>query len=544
MSVLVPPPATVREDPQALIKEARRRTRRRRLRAALGAVLLAGAALVAFFASSGGSSGIVAETAGRPFVNVRAFSRDGELAFISRGALWVLDGPAGSLRKVASTTFTKGSQSVGEGDYTTRISQSTPVVPGSPTFSRDGRWLAYQVTPQTSDGSPSQLWIANADGTGAHEVAKLAVDWVVGWSPKADTLAVAGDPQNRHADFGSPTTLALVSPAGTVRRLLVLPPSYIGSIDSTAWSPDGAAVAVSLVNYNHAAETIIRAFPVNGAAPTTWLTRTTNQPIPGLCARCYSPIAHLAGWYHGWGIAFWSFAGGMVHNNDSTTLDVVTRPGATPRFLASTLSDGTTDALAGGPGDQLALVASTSNAGREYGQGKTVEHCDALTQACTPVPGGSMWTGPFRQPCISGLPCPYRHPAAGTPGSGVSLDPAWSPTAPLLAYVKAPFALIGGNPTVAWYTAHQLYLWNARTSSTRRIADIDGASVPSWSRDGRDLLYVSGDGLWLAPASGGKPVEIEQPLYPESQWNRQPVPGAISYYGQIAWNAQFSWWSP
>ena len=65
-----------------------------------------------------------------------------------------------------------------------------PVVPGSPTFSLDGRWLAYVVTPQTADGSPSQLWVARADGAGAHEVAKLAVDWLVGWSPTADQLAV------------------------------------------------------------------------------------------------------------------------------------------------------------------------------------------------------------------------------------------------------------------------------------------------------------------------------------------------------------------
>ena len=523
VSVLVRAPAPVRENPQALIEEARRRTRRRRRRATIAVVVLVGACALAVFAGSRGSSGIVAETASRPFVDVKAFSRAGELAFISRGRLWVLDGSRGTLREVGSPPgFT----------------------PASPAFSHDGRWLAYLVTPQTANGGPSELWLANADGTGAHEVTKQAVDWLVGWSPSADTLAVAADPQNRHPFFGSPTTLALLSPTGAVRRLLVLPPAYVGSIESTAWSPGGAAVAVGLVNYNHAAETIIRTFPVNGTAPTTWLTRTTNQPIPGLCARCYSPIADLAGWYSGWGIAFWSFAGGMVHNNDETPLDVVPRPGATPRFLARTLSDGTTDALAGGPGDQLALVASTSS-GREYGQGKLVEHCGALTQACTPIPGGSIWTGPFRQPCIRGLPCPFPHPAAGTAGSGVSLDPAWSPTAPLLAYVRAPFALIGGNPTVAWYAAHQLYLWNARTGSTRRVADIDGASVPSWSRDGRDLLYVDGDGLWLAPASGGKPMEIEQPLYPESQWKNKPVPsGAISYYGQIAWDAQFSWWSP
>ena len=83
MTVLVPPPAPVRRDPEALIEEARRRTRRRRLRAAIGAVVLIGVAVLAFVASSGGASGIVAETGTRPFVNVRAFGREGELAFVS-----------------------------------------------------------------------------------------------------------------------------------------------------------------------------------------------------------------------------------------------------------------------------------------------------------------------------------------------------------------------------------------------------------------------------------------------------------------------------
>ena len=144
-----PPPAQPGAAPEALIKEARRRARRRRLRITIAAVVLIGAAAVAFLSSSGGGSGTLAETAGRPFVNVNAFRHQGELAFISRGTLWVLDGTAGSLRNVTATTVD---------------SQSTPVVPGSPTFSHDGRWLAFLATPQSADGSPSQLWIAHGDG--------------------------------------------------------------------------------------------------------------------------------------------------------------------------------------------------------------------------------------------------------------------------------------------------------------------------------------------------------------------------------------------
>jgi hypothetical protein len=58
------------------------------------------------------------------------------------------------------------------------------------------------------------------------------------------------------------------------------------------------------------------------------------------------------------------------------------------------------------------------------------------------------------------------------------------------------------------------------------------------------LLYVSNDGLWLAPVGSGKPVEIEHPLFPEQQWNTIGTTAAISYYGQIPWTGQFSWSSP
>lgn len=129
----------------------------------------------------------------------------------------------------------------------------------------------------------------------------------------------------------------------------------------------------------------------------------------------------------------------------------------------------------------------------------------------------------------------------GTPGSAVSLEPAWSPNGNELAYVLAP-TTPGDLQTPVWYAAHELFVWDQRTGSSRKLASISGASVPTWSRNGRDLLYVSGDGLWLAPASGGKPVEIERPLFPEHIWKAPPL--SISFNGQIHWTGQFSWSSP
>ena len=179
-------------------------------------------------------------------------------------------------------------------------------------------------------------------------------------------------------------------------------------------------------------------------------------------------IAALAGWWPKWGIGFWVFSSGMVRNLDSTPIELVHAPGATPHIIGWTLSDGVTDAVAASASGSLAIVASTQNAGRDYGTGKEIDTCTLAKEACTPI---------------------------DTPASAVSLDPAWSPTANLLAYVRAPTASNAGS---AWYRAHKLYVYNAATRRSTEIAGLDGISVSTWSSDGKSLLYVAGDALWLA----------------------------------------------
>ncbi|MGD1051484.1 MAG: hypothetical protein ABR947_10465 [Solirubrobacteraceae bacterium] len=535
MSVLVPPRAPVRDDPQALIREARRRTRRRRLRAAAAVTLLGGAGVIAFFTSSTGRSQIIEQTSGRPFVNVTAFGHAGDLAFISRGTLWVLNGAAGSLRRVASTTET--AQSVAAYGWNTRVSQSTPVGPADPTFSPDGRWLAYLVTTQNGEGDPSQLWLANADGTGARRVATLAVDSLVGWSPSSDVLAVIVEAKGWYADDRQgqlPIQVDLVSPHGGVRRLVALStsPTAPRQIESAVWSPGGNQLAVSVFN---APASSVTAYPIGGGKPTTWFSIGADQHLPG--GGCDNVIAALADWWPHWGIAFWAIACGASRNLDNTPLDVLTAPGAQPRQIAQTLSHGDAPFAAAANG-ALALVASP-NAGRIYSLGKAVETCTRLTLTCRQLPGDTVWLG--RPPRCPGLSCEQSGvPAPGKRGSAVSLEPAWSPNGSLLAYVLAPTTTI--FPLDAWYGAHELLVWNRRTGSTRRLAAISGVSVPAWSRNGRDLLYVSGDGLWLAPAGGGRPVEIVRPLFPRSVWTQLPI--SVSFDGSIDWTSQFSWWSP
>jgi tricorn protease-like protein len=137
--------------------------------------------------------------AGRPFVNVKAFVHQGELAFISRNVLWVLSGPQSSLRPLA---LPKGLTSA------------------SPTFSADGKWLAYLGSNVTSDSGSSSLWIARADGTDAHQVLGLPVSGIVGWSSTTDMVAVTTNtPDPLNPTIPWPTAISLVSVTGTVSTL-------------------------------------------------------------------------------------------------------------------------------------------------------------------------------------------------------------------------------------------------------------------------------------------------------------------------------------
>jgi hypothetical protein len=111
----------------------------------------------------------------------------------------------------------------------------------------------------------------------------------------------------------------------------------------------------------------------------------------------------------------------------------------------------------------------------------------------------------------------------------------------LLAYVRAPVLKCISCSDAAWQQAHAIYVWNARTGTTRRVGAVDGASVPTWSSDGHELLFVRDDGLWLQPLSGGAAVEIEHPLLSSAALSG---PDSVDYFGQIPWSAEFSWWSP
>lgn len=153
-------PVTEERAAELLFPEAKRRERRRRV-AAVAALLVASAAAFAVATSLGGSSrparGLGKTTAVSPVVDARAFSHEGLLAFTSGRKLYVLDGNNGSLRQVG--TARTGAE--------------------EPTFSRDGKWLAYiaaggETTTGAGEEAPfapftGPVVISLADGSAASD---------------------------------------------------------------------------------------------------------------------------------------------------------------------------------------------------------------------------------------------------------------------------------------------------------------------------------------------------------------------------------------
>jgi hypothetical protein len=177
-------------------------------------------------------------------------------------------------------------------------------------------------------------------------------------------------------------------------------------------------------------------------------------------------------------------------------------PGARPVKLAVTVGENVSTA----PGGALAIGAG----GNRYAWlTKNVETCSASSGLCVPLPG---------------------------PTGTLTIEPAWSPDGKTLVFVEAARGTASDfyQATIArWYSTHSLWLLKAGAGRPTEIPGTKGAAAPSWSRDGKSLLYVSGDALWLIPKLGRKPEKIVAPLYAPDAWP--------SYYGQVGWTGQFAW---
>ncbi len=467
-------------DAEALFKEAKRRERRRRLfiGAVLAVVLIAATTLIVV---TGGSTRPPKAATGlaksRPIVNASAFAHHGLLAFVSHGELWVLDGSNGSLRQVD----TIGADAV------------------DPTFSADGKWLAFLVEPYASalNAPPSQLWIARSNGTDAHLVKQMGEASELAWSPTSDVLAAVETPTNTAvpatAANAPPSSIWLVSPTGDAHMLA-------GSSHATnfVWSPDGREIAFA-GSYQFGSLDVVSA---GGGTPLVWFQAPYNPTYPD----SYNPTIPTE-WLSGGGILFWIDPDDSVSiEADGLTLYEIRSPGGQAITVGATLTSA--GSLTADVNGHFAIV---SGGNRYAWQTKEVEICADSSATCRRVPA---------------------------PTSDVTLDPSWSPNGSALAFIEAPslsFGAIDQQAVENWSAKHSLWIVHVGGGQPAQVEGASGASAPVWAADGQSLLYEANDGLWLVPALAEHPVEIASPLFPADQWP--------SYYAQVDWTGQFDWWS-
>jgi hypothetical protein len=445
----------------ALFEAARVHQRRRRRGIVVALLLVSAAGVAAFLVLDRSAGQAVVHVPNGPVVNVRALAGHGRLALVSRGSLYVVSGTR--VRRLPRPP----------GYF----------VPQDPQLSTDGEWLAY-LEASPNGVTPSTLWLARGDGTGAREVVIPTPAQIVGWHN--DTLAVLAGPQRKKQPCPcfSSTTIRLVSPDGTSRVIARAPWIY-----GAAWSPDGTAIGYG---DDDTTTNRIASVPTTGGTPTVWWA----QP---------KVVLRVAGWWKH-GIGFWSFPFGSVHNNDSTPLSLVARPGALPKQIGETLSSGATDVLSASPSGMLAIQQAAWNPGRNAWTGKTLAVCGVTR--CT------------------------SDSVAGT----IKVDPAWSPDGRTLLFAYAPD--FGEGPwsmkrLEAWFARHRAQLYDPKTATTRALPAANGGTAFVWAPDGKSLLFVKNDALWLLPRLDAKAVRIAGQIYAAGRWPQ--------YYAQVDWAHQFSW---
>jgi hypothetical protein len=444
----------------------------------------------------------------RPVVDAKAFASEGELAFVSRSALWVLDGQNGTLYAIpVPTGFT----------------------PESPALSPDGQWVAYIATGKQMTTDHGVTWtastivVARSDGQDAQRLTTVNEPEraIIGWNSRTDSLAyVAPEGSLSRNPYSPPAKVELWTPEGT--RLVTTDPEVEGG----AWSPDGTRLAVmsdtDIPLTRHTWSTSITVFPAIGGTGTTWLRYvdtyhpngdvTSTPSVGGQDAAYLLPI----GWWPKWGIGFTVVEGnpgspfdGSIYQGGALPLAAIATPRGVPRLLGTSMINGATGLVAASTTGALAFTNDAT--ARPLWQNEHVARCLGPTQSCV---------------------------AVAQPKSTVSMDPLWAPDGSELAFVVGQQLTTGSfaqSLVAKWYNSLSLEIYRPATGSTTSLSLGTGAVVPLWSSNGRDLLFVRNDGIWIWRGLKGMPVEVVRPLFARGNWN--------SYYGQVQWVQQFAWQS-
>ena len=413
-----------------------------------------------------------------------AWAGHGDLAFVSRGQLFVLDN-AGQLSTItgpAAGGFDSG-----------------------PSWSVGGQWLAFLHTDASSGFSipAPTLWLAAADSTIAHEVTPQGVT-MFAWSPVTAELAFSVA-ISTNGTAPVPENLYVDEPGSSPVRL---PIGSGNGVEDLAWSPDGRQIAFDDAEYAQPATATSPATPSAGQLGVISATGGSAH----IAFRLLGTNVRVAAWWpQGGGLLFWE-APGFEEAADGLTLYSLASGTSTPVPLLASLVAPLWVAPEPG-GGTVAVVVGT---GRSiWSTGRDVELCTLPSAQCRPV-----------------------NVSAGTE----SLAPSWTASGALLfseASTAAPF----GSEGNAYWTPGFMALWDATSTEwgltsagapSRLASAPPGTQTASPATGGTSVLYVADDEVWLASTASSAPaVMVAGPLYSDE--------APSGFYGQVDWPATFSW---
>lgn len=355
-----------------------------------------------------------------------------------------------------------------------------------PAWSHDGQWLAYLITEQDSE-----LWLVRKDGSAARPITGLPQSVASSgffWSPTANLLAVI------MPDDG----IWLVPAAGKPYRLVQHSLASYG----LAWSPDGNSIAYSATLPLLSAEEIQDR---SNALYTIGLDG--GQPVELLVER--QAGIHLAAWWpDGKGLLYWTFYGAS-QAYDGTPLYSFRLGDSEAAYLAAGLSYQGWLSLS--PQGDLIMVSGMDR----------IVWANKSLAIINPVSGARQ--------------------NLANPAGCVSLDPAFSPAGDRIAFVAAKdlgdevWGFNDPEDLTAWVNTRTLWLAQADGSTPRPLTSAGtGVYQPLWAKDGKTILYVRDNALWLINSEGGQPEKIAD-LLSEGE-DLFGFYGYLSYQDLIAWH--------
>jgi dipeptidyl aminopeptidase/acylaminoacyl peptidase len=425
-------------------------------------------------------------------VDAAAWAGHGDLAFVAKGQLEMLDG-TGALTAVSGPPI---------GGYDS-----------SPSWSADGRWLAFLhtgVAPGSGYELPSPtLWLVTAGSAVAHEVTPQGIE-MFAWSPVTDELAYAVvTPTNGTVPVPANRYLYLDRPGSSPSPL----PIGSGSgVEDLAWSPDGQQIAFDDAEF---AVQATATSPGAQAAGQLGVVAVADGSANIVYRLPGSDVRLAAWWPQGGGLLFWE-APGFEEAADGLTLYSVASGSASPAPLLSSLV-GPTWVVPEPKGNTVAVVAG---GGRSiWSTGRDVELCTFPTVA-------------------SSATCRAVNPSSSTE----TLAPSWTASGALLFSVASTSAPFGSQGDADWSPGYVTQwdatnvLWGLTSAGAdgRLSSAPPGTVLAAPAAAGSSVLYVADDALWLADTSTPTPaVKVAGPLY--------SVETPIGYYGEVDWAATFAW---